>query len=187
MQLKGLFRHKYLLLSTAFCAATLVPNHELKAFALGIGDSNELGSLWPGIQKKTANRDKAAYVNHLLGMTLGAVEVGHGEVYFRSGNSFKYLPSAGSALSGSGRTINVRSAGPYTYLFATYDGYGSEIWYVGNLRGIFMIPFLAAGHQLTGWTLFAAHGAGVPDGGVTVMLLGVAIGVLALARRFLFR
>jgi hypothetical protein len=68
----------------------------------------------------------------------------------------------------------------YTYLFATYNGYGSEVWYAGNLSGIVTIPFLAGWHWLTGWTLF---GTGVPDGGVTVMLLGVALGVLALARR----
>ena len=48
-------------------------------------------------------------------------------------------------------------------------------------------PFRTAWYQLTGWTLFAAASIGVPDGGVTVMLLGVALGVLALARRFLVR
>jgi hypothetical protein len=97
------------------------------------------------------------------------------------------LPTAARALNGGGRTINLRTGGLYTYLFATYDGYGSEVWYVGNLRGIITIPFLAAGHYLTGWTLFGPRGVGVPDGGITVMLLGVALGVLALARRFLMR
>jgi hypothetical protein len=62
---------------------------------------------------------------------------------------FKSLPSAVSAASGGGRTLNLRSAGLYTYLFATYDGYGSEVWYVGNLSGIITIPFLAAGTLLS--------------------------------------
>jgi len=176
----------FLVVSITICAI-LVPVHEVKATALSIGDSNELGSLWPGVQKKTDNRDKATYVNHMLGMALGAVEVSHGQVYFRSDNRFKYLPTAESAVSGTGRTIRVRTGGLYTYLFATYEGHGSEIWYVGNFRGVITIPFLAAGHHLTGWTLFGPSGTGVPDGGVTVMLLGVAIGVLALARRFLIR
>jgi hypothetical protein len=165
----------------------LVPSHNVKAVALGIGDSQQVGFLWPGIQRKTDNQDKATYVNHLLGMGLGTIEVASGEVYFRSNHGFKYLPSAASAVSGGGRTINVRTGGLYTYLLATYDGYGSEVWYVGNLRGIITMPFLAAGHHLTGWTLFGLRGTGVPDGGVTVMLLGVALGVLALARRFLIR
>jgi VPDSG-CTERM exosortase interaction domain len=34
---------------------------------------------------------------------------------------------------------------------------------------------------------FWSRSIGVPDGGITVMLLGVALGVLALARRFLIR
>lgn len=187
MELRTVFTHRFLLLSAAVGVAILAPIGEVKASALRIGDSQELGSLWPGVQKKTDNRDKATYINHLLGMALGAVEVGHGQVYFRSSNGFKYLPMASSAVSGSGRTIVVRGGSLYTYLFATYQGYGSEIWYIGNLRGIITIPFLAAGHRLTGWTLFSPGVTGVPDGGVTVMLLGVAIGVLALARRFLIR
>jgi hypothetical protein len=164
-----------------------VPSHDSKASALGIGDSRELGFLWPGTQGKTDNQSKATYVNHLIGMALGAVDVANGEVYFRSNHGFKSLPSAALADNGGGRTIYLRSAGLYTYLFASYDGYGSEVWYIGNLSGIITIPLLAAGHSLIGWTLFGPRGIGVPDGGITVMLLGVALGVLALARRFLVR
>ena len=187
MQSNGVSRHKFLLLCIAFCGAMLAPSHDTKAFALSVGDSNELGFLWPGIQRKTDNQNKAIYVNHLIGMAVGAIDVANGEVYFRSNQGFKSLPTAARAVNGGGRTINLRTGGLYTYLFATYDGYGSEVWYVGNLRGIITIPFLAAGHYLTGWTLFGPRGAGVPDGGITVMLLGVALGVLALARRFLMR
>ena len=165
----------------------IVPSHDAKAAALGIGDSHQLGFLWPGIQGKTDNQNKATYVNHLLSMAVGAVDVASGEVYFRSSHDFKYLPSAGSGVNGGGRAINLRTGGLYTYLFATYKGYGSEVWYVGNLKGLITIPFLAAGHSLAGWTLLAPGGTGVPDGGITVMLLGVALGVLALARRFLIR
>jgi hypothetical protein len=170
-----------------FCGAMFVPSHDSKASSLGIGDSHQLGFLWPGAQRKTDNQSKASYVNHLIGMALGAVDVANGEVYFRSNHGFKSLPSAVSAVNRTGRTINLRTAGLYTYLFASYHGYGSEVWYVGNLRGILTIPFLAAGHSLIGWTLFGPGSTGVPDGGITVMLLGVALGVLALARRFLIR
>ena len=180
-------RHKFLLLCLAFFGATLAPSHDASAFALQIGDSNELGSLWPGIQKKSSNQDKASYVNHLLGMALGAVQIANGQVYFRSSNGFRFLPAAARAHNGGGRTLDLRTAGLYTYLFATYRGYGTEIWYIGNLSGIVTIPFLVSGHNLTGWTLFGPVGARVPDGGITVMLLGVALGVLALARRFLMR
>ena len=176
-----------MLLCMIFCGAMFLPSHDSKASALGIGDSRQLGFLWPGTQTKTDNQSKATYVNHLIGMAFGAVDVANGEVYFRSNHGFKSLPSAESAVSGGGRTINLRTAGLYTYLFASYDGYGSEVWYVGKLSGIITIPFLAAGHSLIGWTLFGPRSIGVPDGGITVMLLGVALGVLALARRFLAR
>ena len=187
MQSKPISRHKFWLLCLACCGAVLASSHDARASGLGIGDSHEVGFLWPGTQGKTGNQNKAIYVNHLLGMALGAVEIASGEVYFRSNQGFKYLPSAGSAISGSARTINFRTGGLYTYLFATYQGYGSEVWYVGNLNGLIMIPFLAGGHHLIGWTLFGPLGTEVPDGGITVMLLGVALGVLALARRFLIR
>jgi len=186
MQSNPVSRHKFLLY-VAFCGAMLAPSHDAKAFALGVGDSHELGFLWPGIQPKTDNQDKAIYVDHLIGMAVGAIDVANGEVYFRSNNSFTSLPTTAQSHNGGGRTINLRTGGLYTYLFATYVGYGSEVWYVGNLRGIITIPFLAAGHYLTGWTLFGPRGVGVPDGGITVMLLGVALGMLALARRFLVR
>lgn len=171
----------------AFCGAILAPSHDAKAVTLGVGDSHEVGFLWPGVQRKTDNQNKATYVNHLIGMALAAIDVAHGEVYFRSNHGFKSLPTAAQALSGGGRTINLRTGGLYTYLFATYNGYGSEVWYIGNLGGIITIPFLAAGHYLIGCALFGPCGVGVPDGGITVMLLGIALGMLALARRFLMR
>jgi hypothetical protein len=187
MQSNAVSKHKFLLLSLAFCGALLASNHDARAFGLGIGDSYELGFLWPGIQKKSGNQNRATYVNHLLGMALGAINIANGEVYFRSNNAFNPLPTAARAHNGAGRMIDLRTAGLYTYLFATYNGYGSEVWYVGNLSGMITIPFLAGRHCLTGWTLFGAGTTGVPDGGITVMLLGVALGVLALARRFLLR
>ena len=60
-----------------------------------------------------------------------------------------------------------------------------EVWYVGDLSGVINIPSVAFGHGLSGWALFTAPGGAVPDGGATVMLLGAALGMLGLVRRFL--
>jgi hypothetical protein len=188
MQTDAVSRHKFFLLCIVFCGAIFASSHDARA--LTIGDSHELGFIWPGMQKKTDNQNKAIYLNHLIGMALGATDIGNGEVYFRSSQGFESLPAAGRAFSGGGRMINLGAAGLYTYLFATYNGYGTEVWYVGNLNGIITIPFLAAGHYrnyLTGWTLFGPRSIGVPDGGLTATLLGVALGVLAVTRRFLMR
>jgi hypothetical protein len=181
-------RHKFFLLCMVFCGALLASSHDARA--LSIGDSHELGFIWPGMQKKTVHQNKVIYLNHLIGMALGTIDIANGEVYFRANNVFESLPAAGRARNGGGRMMNLGTAGLYTYLFATYNGYGTEVWYVGNLNGIITIPFLADGHHrhyLTGWTLFGPRSVGVPDGGLTVTLLGVALAGLALTRRFVMR
>jgi hypothetical protein len=187
MQSNAVSKHKVLLLWMAIYAVMIASSHEAGAFALNMGDSHEVGYFWPGIQKKSGDQNRATYVNHLLRMSLGAINFANGQVYFRSNHGFKSLPVATQARNGGGRTISLGTSGLYRYLLGTYNGYGSEVWNVGNLSGIITIPFLAGGACLTGWTLFCAASGAVPDGGVTVMLLGVALGVLALARRFLMR
>ena len=184
MKTSAIPKHRFVALCVVFCGAMLAVSHDARALTLGIGDFHELGFVWPGVQKKSGDQNREVYVNHLVGMALGTINIAHGQVYFRSNNAFDSLPTAASALNGTGRTI-LGAAGLYTYLFATYKGYGSEIWYIGDLRGVITIPFHRAGHSLIGWTLLGPAGVGVPDGGVSVTLLGVALGVLALARRFL--
>jgi hypothetical protein len=93
-------------------------------------------------------------------------------------------------VDGTGRTIDLGpTAGVYQYLFARYDetNAGSEVWYVASLSGIIDIPAFWGQNALSDWTLFRGEGTPppVPDGGVTIMLLGAALGALGLARRFL--
>ena len=184
MQMNPGSRYKFLLLGMAFSAVMLASGHDARA--LSIGDSHEVGFLWPGIQRKTDDQNKIICVNHLISMALGTVDVADGEVYSRSSHGFKSLPIAARTFSGSGRAIDFRLTGSfYTYLFATYKGSGTEVWYVGNLNGVITIPFRAAGHALTGWTLLGPGNIAVPDGGLTVALLGAALAVLALTRWFL--
>lgn len=168
-------RHKLLLLCAAFCAAMLAATHN--ANALSIGDNHELGFVLGGF-----SGNQNFYVNHLRGMALGSSDIVNGQTYFRSNNAFSPLPTAVAAFSGTGTTINLGGGGLYTYLLATYNGFGSEVWYVGDLSGVITIPGLGGGCNLTRWTLFVA---GVPDGGITVMMLGMALGALGLGRRFL--
>lgn len=170
-----------------FCALMLGFSHRADALALSIGDSHELGFVqngWP-----SGDADRLVYLNHIIGMALNSKSKGDGQVYIRSSNSFGPLSQAlwDGHVSGTGTSINLGAGGVYTYLFAKYDGpnYGSEVWYVGNLSGIITIPGTAGGVDLTGWTLFGVGGQGVPDGGTTVLLLGLAFGALGMARRHL--
>jgi len=175
---------KFALLSAAFCAVMLA--FSSSAHALTIGDAHELGFVNYGIP--SGDSDRLTYVNHLVGMTPGTSDKADGQTYFRSGNSFGPLPQAvlAGVVDCTSTTINLGAQGTFTYLFAKYDGpnYGSEVWYVGDLSGKITIPATAGGYALSGWTLFGT-GAGVPDGGTTAMLLGAALGVLGIARRYI--
>jgi hypothetical protein len=72
----------------------------------------------------------------------------------------------------------------YTYLFANYSLAGAHVWYIGNLTGIITIPAITGCNRLTGWTLFGPAGVGVLDGGITAVLLALAVCVLGMFRRF---
>jgi len=175
---------KFALLCTVVLGAMLAFSNNAKA--LTIGDAHELGFVNFGIPSGDA--DRLTYVNHLIGMALGTSDKADGQTYFRSNHSFGQLPQAVLAghVNGTSTTINL-GTGLYTYLFAKYDGpnYGSEVWYVGDLSGIITIPATAGGYGLSGWTLFGPGVPGVPDGGTTAMLLGAALSVLGVARRYI--
>ena len=175
---------KLSLLCTALAGALLA--FSPSANALTIGDNHELGFVQFGIP--SGDSDRLTYVNHLIGMALGSTDQADGQTYTRSNNNFGPLAPAVLAghTNGTGTSINLGAGGTYLYLFAKYDGpnYGSEVWYVGDLSGIITIPDTAGGYGLSGWTLFGSAGS-VPDGGTTVMLLGVALGALGMARRYI--
>jgi VPDSG-CTERM motif len=177
---------KLALLCTALVGAMLAFSNNAKA--LTIGDAHELGFVDFGIP--SGDSDRLTYVNHLIGMALGTSDKADGQTYFRSNNDFGPLAPAVLAglVDGTSTSINLGAGGTYLYLFAKYDGpnYGSEVWYVGDLSGIITIPATAGGYGLSGWTLFGSAGS-VPDGGTTAMLLGAALGVLGVARRYIMR
>src|SRR6266481_920677 len=176
---------KLAMLCAAFCAALFAFNQN--AHALTIGDGHELGFVNFGIPSGDA--DRLTYVNHLVHMGLGTQDDADGQHYTRSNNDFGSLADAVLAghVNGTSTSINLGAVGTYTYLFAKYDGpnYGSEVWYVGDLSGTITIPATAGGYGLSGWTLFGTGGQGVPDGGTTAMLLGAALSVLGMARRYI--
>src|SRR5436190_16108916 len=186
MKIKIISKKTLPIFSAAFCAVMLAFSHN--ATALTIGDSQELGFVDPGLPAGDA--DRTLFVNTMIGLPLGGsthVIIGpHDNLITRSNNDFGPLPTAVFALNGSGTTIDLGNGTLYSYLFAKYGGpnHGSEVWYVGDSSGIITIPATAGRYGLSGWTLFGASGVGVPDGGATVVLLGTALGIIGLARRF---
>jgi hypothetical protein len=193
---------KIALLAACVCAVVvLAPSHEAQAtrlpmpaaISLGIGDQQELGTVVHGTPQ--GDQFITQYVNAMIGLPLGGsthVIIGpHDNLVSRSMNNFGSLPGPATlALRGSGTMIDLGTQGTYAYLFAHYGGPGggtNEVWFVGNLSGLISIPQIGFGHGLSGWALFTAGGVGVPDGGATLMLLGAALAVLGISRRFLAR
>ena len=107
-------------------------------------------------------------------------------------------------------TIDLSQYGTFEYLVAAYDGInaGVAVWNISGLTGTLQIYAYAKPERVNGvptgnllgsnvarqgyfkitsWTLLNPTGAGVPDGGTTVMLLGATLGALGLVRRYLMR
>lgn len=195
----GIVTGKFVMLLGIGCAIILASAKDASAnrislppsINLAVGDQHELGQASPPVPEGDA--DITQYVNFMIGLSLGGsgqVVIGpHTILVTRSMNDFGPLPSPATlALRGKGTSINLGTQGTYDYLFAHYggpEGGTGEVWYVGDLSGVINIPNIAFGHGLSGWALFTAPGGTVPDGGATVMLLGVALGALGAARRFL--
>ena len=199
MKTNGIVTGKLVLLLGIGCVVMLAWANDAKAnrtplppsINLAIGDQHELGQVIPPTPE--GDGDITQYVNFMIGLSLGGsghVIIGpHDSLVTRSMNDFGSLRSPATlALRGTGTNVNLGAVGTYDYLFAHYGGPGggfAEVWYVGNLNGMITIPATGNGHGLSGWALFTAPSGGVPDGGATAMLLGVALGVLGVVRRFL--
>jgi hypothetical protein len=191
--------NKLALLSVAISAATLAFSHNASAnqilggintpsSTLAFDDQYVVGTITPGAPADPA--DVATYINNMIALTPGTSDTFAGQTIARSTNTFGSLPTATAtgAVSGTGTTIDLTALGTFTYLFAKYDGQNdnSLVWNISGLTGTITIPaFGPLGYGLSGWILFNQTGAGTPDGGTTVMLLGVALGALGMARRFL--
>ena len=192
------------MLSAAVCAVMLAFSQNASAdTTLGFfdpvtltGDTLVVGTV---SDASPASADaQAQYINFLITLGLNT-SASHDfgqplgvQNFYRTTNTFPGgLPQASAvgAVSGGGTTINLNVLGTFTYLFAKYDGSQdtSVVWNISGLTGILTIPALGPlGYGLSGWILFGpTGGGGVPDGGTTVMLLGVALGALGMVRRFL--
>ena len=180
------------LLGIVVCAAMCAFSHTANATALTIGDAHTLGYDFYGIP--SGDQDRTNYLNDLVYMYNNNLTTwsNNGQNYTIVNGAPAFGASLPSAVFGVNSNRNQTSinlgSGSYSYLFAKYDGpnQGSVIWYVGNLTGTVTIPSDWNGYGLSGSTLFTPGGQ-VPDGGGTVLLLGVALGTLGMVRRLLTR
>lgn len=196
MKIGAFSRGKLTLLLTAFWAVILASTDNAKAIGyplpsinLAGGDRHELGQVLPGILAGDAARQQ--YVNFMIGVSLGdpghVIINGQDSLVTRSNNDFGPFPGpARFVLTGEGMTVNLGTQGAYGYLLAKYDGPNavSQVWYVGDLTGTIIIPAIP-GEPCPSWALLGPTPVSVPDGGATVIMLGTALCILGVVRRYL--
>ncbi len=187
---------KLAFVSAAVCAAMLAFTPNANAVT-NLNFNQAVGTVTPGAPADPTA--EASYINFMIGLGLGQSDTFDGQTITRSNNVFANLPTANATGAVKNESpVNVKglvhidlgAVGTYSYLYAKYDGQNdlTQVWYVGDLGGEITIPFLGpSGHAMSHYTLFVAGGNGVPDGGTTLMLLGMAFGSLGMARRFLKR
>jgi hypothetical protein len=154
---------------------------------LTIGDSRYLGSIDPGTPASEA--DEVGFINHLLDLAPGTQnDVFQGNTYDRSNVACAGCPDA--VLTGTFRDdaapfnpINL--GGGWQYLLAKY-GNIDHVWNISGLTGGgHTIPdSIGPGGGLSHYTLFNPGTTQVPEPN-SLLLLGTAITILGVARRWL--
>ena len=151
-----------------------------------------LGAIVPNTPSDPGS--EVEYINYLTGMTPGSWEedaVGSNDLY-RSLNSWPTYPPAAFVYKDEVVLDNVIDASGIAYVLAKYGGqggvFGAYVWYnPSGFTGEVRVPASAgAGATGTGLSHISLYTRqSVPDGGMTLMLLGGAlVGLASLRRRF---
>ena len=155
------------------------------ALFLTVGDASYLGNIDNGIPASVAN--ELGWVNELKDLALGATNVPStdpaGEFLSRSLNDFGPLPDATQHFKDDAAPLDIVTLLGSMYTVGKYGGGQTgigHVWYVGNLAEGTVIDLESSfgGNALSHQSLL-----GVPDGGITLILLGLGIAGLAIVRR----
>lgn len=178
-------------------ASSAVPSN-LGDGVLDIGGKNYLGAIHDEVSGTSADKD---FINCLILLPAGEgntlIPPGTGDVYSRLGSSlsgpFPTAISQGFLQDNTGgATIN---AAGFSYVLATYgsggQAAGSLVWFVGGDAQSVTVPTTFDGNRGTGLlfvSLFDSQtttqrGRSVPEGGMTLLLMGAAWAGLVAWRR----
>lgn len=180
-------------LALAACAISLALSIDAIAVPISTTSDQYVGSISPNVPANEAA--EVSYINALIALAPGASGNFSGQTLVRSSETFVGgLPTAvvtGSFKDETNPSTTIDITG-FEYLLGKYGGQGNSgggawVFFVGDLTGEVTIPgnFGTGGPGLSHYTLYNANRTSVPDGGATVMLLGMALGGAgALRRRF---
>lgn len=188
--MKAKLNNPFIKLLCAAAMLAVVGASQISATTLDFNDLRDLGLINPNHPADPSS--STGYVDILLSQTApsGPTTIG-ANTYTRTSNDplgFGNYPAAVFGVDlGASTSINLGNG--YLYLLGKYDGpnFGSEVWYVGGLTGTITIPANGADkYGLSHVYLFNGSGGtgnGVPDGGTTLTMLGIAMSGLGLLKR----
>ena len=165
----------------------------LSANAILLEFDDSLGIVRSGMPADPVS--EASYINNLLGVDVADGWTFIDGQYYRriNDNPMDPMPLASPddvSKDESGNNVFLLTSA-YDYLVAKYDGWrgGDYVWYVGDLvvGETYSIP--DAGFGTSGDKYGLSHVSlynptTVPDGGLTIVLLGIALSAVGIFRRF---
>ena len=155
-----------------------------------------VGAVNPGAPADDAS--EVQYITAMIGLALGGHTTvsptpGTTDDIYRSQNTFGSLPTPTITGDKLGTSTSITLTAGFTYLAAKYDGPngGTEVWDLASFKAgdVITIPQNAFGNAnnqygLSGTTLLSPTGTpSVPDGGLTLVMLGSALTGLGLLRK----
>ncbi len=160
---------------------TLAPRVE----AITITDPQYVGMVNPGTPADPSS--EVGYVTQLIAMNPGAMTSVGGNSFTRSSNTFSSLPTptiVGSTKYDTSLPTSLDVTN-WSYLILKYDGQndGTYVFYVAGMNTTVNIPLTGPEGKGLSQILLLNPGTGVPDGGTTVLLLGIGFMILAFAKR----
>jgi hypothetical protein len=182
------------LVAVVFAVALALTATNAWATILTTSSPQYVGNVVPG--EPASLMDEVGYINNLIDVTPGTSKTIDSHVYTRPLGSPTGLPDASSVGAtktdmseplSSDQYTNINVTG-FTYILAKYDGpnpgAGAYVWYVANLATV-DVPGILPGPEKYDISHYSLFKASVPDGGMTLLLLGGAlVAVETLRRRF---
>lgn len=190
---------KLLTIATALAVACAI---NTSAYALTINDTGVVGAFSGETAPNSSVPEELAAAQHLLDMAINTLDPlgcslsGNSACYATGDNDYSGTLSGGVQVQNTG-VLNAAALSS-AFVLGKYDGpnAGYVLFHVADWVAVngTSIPSTSAtiwlnnqdnGYGLSHYTYFGSNGGGdpVPDGGTTLMLLGVAFGGLGMLRR----